>query len=253
MTMSELEVMLQAVNEAGQAILKLQQSGFTIDHKANNDLVTEADLLANEIITNRVAKAFPADGWLSEETADNLERLNKQRVWILDPIDGTIEFAKGVPEYGISLALVENGEPILAAVFNPATAELFHAIKDQGAWLNGERIYCNQTTTDKPILLASRSEYKRGEWAQFEAAHKVKQVGSIAYKLALVASGKAHATWSLGPKNEWDIAAGVLLVAEAGGIVSDKNKQAFRFNQQNVLVNGVVASSALSFIPFSLL
>lgn len=236
--------LLQAVQEAGKAILDLQQSGFSVTRKANNDLLTQADLLANDILKNHLTSQFPAYGWLSEESVDDSTRLACDRVWVVDPIDGTKEYALGIPEYAISVALVEKGMPILACVFNPASKELFHAVKGKGAWLNGKRIYCNQSTSDNLLLLASRSEYDRGEWDDFKKLHQIKIVGSIAYKLALIAAGYAHATFSLGPKNEWDIAAGVLLVLEAGGRVTDQQKHLFVFNQASVLVKGIVASSA---------
>jgi myo-inositol-1(or 4)-monophosphatase len=243
---NETRVLLQAMRTAGDAILHLQRTGFTVETKTNRDLVTQADLLANDIITAHLGKHFPDDGCLSEESKDDLARLSKKRVWIIDPIDGTIEFAKGLPEYAISVALVENNEPIVAAIFNPATNELFHAVKGKGAWLHDQRIHCDEESPSQLRLLASRSEYQRGEWASYEPHHCVQQIGSIAYKLALVAAGFAHATFSLGPKNEWDVVAGVLLVKEAGGVVSDKHKQALLFNQRNVLQDSIVATTASS-------
>lgn len=240
----ELTILLQAVKAAGTAIVALPQAHLNVSLKSNFDVVTQGDLLANDILKSALLQAFPKDGWLSEESVDDLRRRNTKRVWVVDPIDGTREFAKGVPEYAISVALVEHGEPILAAVFNPATDELFHAEKGKGVWLNGKPVVCRLKNDESLLLLASRSEYRRGEWSTFEVNNEVKQVGSIAYKLGLVAAGKADATFSLGPKNEWDIAAGVLLVQEAGGVVTDKKGQPFLFNQEKVLVNGIVATSA---------
>lgn len=239
-----MDILLQATRSAGAAILKLQVEGFSVARKENRDLVTQADLLANEILRSMLTEHFPAYGWLSEETVDDKGRLDCQYVWVVDPIDGTIEFTHGIPEYAISVALVKNGTPVVAVVFNPASNELFHAVKGKGAWLNNKKLVCNETPSNDFLLLASRSEYKRGEWEAFEVNHRVKVVGSIAYKLALVAAGYAHATFSLSPKNEWDIAAGTLLVLEAGGVVTDKNKKPFLFNQENVLVDGIVASAA---------
>jgi myo-inositol-1(or 4)-monophosphatase len=239
----ERDVLIEAVHEAGAAILALQETGFAISRKANNDLLTQADLLANDMLKTRLLQAFPDYGWLSEESADDVSRLAAKRVWVVDPIDGTKEYALGIPEYAISVALVEEGEPVLACVFNPATDEFFHAIKGEGAWLNGHPIICDTSASRRMTLLASRSECKRGEWDPFLLHHEVKQIGSIAYKLALIAAGQAHATFSLGPKNEWDIAAGVLLVKEAHGLVTDQFQQPFLFNQEKVLVNGIVATS----------
>lgn len=241
---NETAVLLQAVQEAGKSIIDLQQSGFSVTRKANNELLTQADTLANDILKKQLTAHFPEYGWLSEESVDDPARLTCERVWVVDPIDGTKEYAQGIPEYAISVALVEKGAPILSCVFNPATNELFHAIKDEGAWLNDSRIGCQQIPSGKLLLLASRSEYERGEWDRFMKAHQVKVIGSIAYKLALIAAGSAHATFSLGPKNAWDIAAGVLLVKEAGGIVTDNQRRTFTFNQPKVLVDGIVASAA---------
>lgn len=239
----EVQVLLAAMREAGQIILDLQHAGFSVTQKANNDIVTQADLAANDMLKNTLLSAFPTDGWLSEETQDEVARLTANRVWIVDPIDGTKEFAQHIPEYAISVALVEKGEPILSAIFNPATAELFHAIKEQGAYLNGTQIFCANKLSERPVLLASRSEEMRGEWDAFKAEYEVKIMGSIAYKLALIAAGKADGTFSLGPKNEWDIAAGVLLVSEAKGQVSDQHQKKFIFNNKNVRVDGIIAST----------
>lgn len=241
----EINVLVDAVREAGAAILQMQEMGFSIEKKANNDIVTQADLLANNILRSRLSSEFPTYGWLSEESCDDHERLQCEKVWVVDPIDGTKEFATHIPEYAISVALVESGMPIVACVYNPASDEFFHASKDEGAWLNGEPMQCaSPVSQQETLLLASRSEYQRGEWARFERLYTVKVVGSIAYKLARVAAGKAQATFSLGPKNEWDIAAGVLLVSEAGGVVTDVRGETFLFNRERVLVDGIVASEA---------
>lgn len=241
---NEKNTLLQAMKDAGEAILRLQKTGFSIAKKSNNDIVTKADLLANDILKTTLQKEFPADGWLSEECIDDANRLSCKRVWVVDPIDGTKEFASGVPEYAISVALVENGIPLLSSVFNPATDELFYAEKGKGAWLNDEKIHCVAASTKRFLLLASRSEWQRGEWDEYQKHHEVKQIGSIAYKLGLVAAGKADATFSLGPKNEWDIAAGVLIVTEAGGVVTNRHKEEFIFNRKQVLVDGIVATAA---------
>jgi myo-inositol-1(or 4)-monophosphatase len=186
---------------------------------------------------------FPNDGWLSEETADDMKRLRSQRIWIVDPIDGTKEFIKNIPEYAISVALVEWHEPILAAVYNPASGEIFYAIKGQGAWYNDKLINCDHSHPTKLHILASRTEFQAGNWDTFKNNHLIQEVGSIAYKLALVAAGKANATFSLVAKNEWDIAAGTLLVREAGGMVTQLDGSPVLFNQQNTLRSGIIACS----------
>lgn len=244
MTAFPVEILIAAVRAAGDAIADFRRQGnVTVTVKDNKDVLTQADLLANQILKSRLQETFPQYGWLSEESVDDQDRLQCERVWIVDPIDGTREFIAGVPEYAISAALVENGVPVLACVFNPETDELFSAVRGEGAYLNGSLVRCRQSFSSPLTLLASRSEYKRGEWDRFQQ-HDVKPVGSIAYKLGLVAAGKADATFSLGPKSEWDIAAGTLLVTEAGGMVTDKYRQEFVFNQSKIRVSSIVAVSS---------
>jgi myo-inositol-1(or 4)-monophosphatase len=239
----ELTILIDAVREAGMAVAAMRHTGVEVTRKANNDTLTQADLLANEILKAKLLTAFPDDGWLSEESVDDVARLRCRRVWVVDPIDGTREYVAGLPEYAVSVALVVGGLVTLACVFNPETNEMFSAQSGSGTFLNGKRVQCNQHSHDRLLLLASRAEYQRGEWERF-SGDEVKPVGSIAYKLALVAAGCADATFSLGPKSEWDIAAGVLLVVESGGVVMDKSRRPFVFNQSNVLVNGIIASSS---------
>lgn len=235
--------LIPIIKVAGAAILELQKTGFEVNKKGSNDIVTKADILADEILKTQLNTAFPEYGWLSEESVDDPRRLQCKRVWVVDPIDGTREYASLIPEYAISVALIEDGIPIVAAIYNPAADKLFYAEKGHGAELNGQAIQCKPKHNGKLKLLASRSEYKRGEWDRFKT-NEVLVVGSIAYKLALVAAGEADATFSLGPKNEWDIAAGVLILQEAGGIVTDKHHQSFKFNSKKVLVDSIVGSSA---------
>ncbi|MBW7992617.1 MAG: 3'(2'),5'-bisphosphate nucleotidase CysQ [Planctomycetes bacterium] len=223
--------------------------GFETAYKANEDPVTTADLKADSILREGLTKDFPGTGWLSEETRDDFSRLDKKQVWIVDPIDGTKEFVSGIPEYAVSVALVEDGLPILAAVYNPAAKELFAAAAGQGAWLNEEAINSKHELMEKLILLASRSEIQRGEFKPFEHFAQIRPCGSIAYKLALVAAGKADATFSLSPKNEWDIAAGVLIVSESGGNTNNLNGTPFIFNQRTTLVDGIVAATRYALEP----
>ncbi len=239
----ELSVLCKAVRKAGETILLVANEGFSTAYKANRDPITVADFEANRILRETLMATFPDCGWLSEETRDSPERLMKKRVWIVDPIDGTKEFVSGIPEFAVSVALVNEGFPVLAAVYNPATGEFFTAIRNEGAWLNGSKIQANHPLRERLVVLASRSEIHRGEFQPFEPYAVIQPVGSIAYKLALIAAGRADATFSLGPKNEWDIAAGALLVEEAGGRVTDKEGLPLAFNRPNTLVNGIVATT----------
>ncbi len=234
----------QVMRQAGAAILRIAQGDLGTAHKADRSPVTEADLAADRILREGLLAARPEAGWLSEETVDDPARLANRWVWIVDPIDGTKEYIGGIPEFSISAALVEDGQPVAGAVYNPSRDELFTARLGGGAWCNGQPIRADKPLGARPTVLASRSELKRGEFAPFDVSAEVRPCGSIAYKLALVAAGQADATWSLGPKNEWDIAAGVLLVQAAGGQVSDRDGEPFVFNRPDPLVNGILAGSA---------
>lgn len=246
----EREVLEQAVVEAGREILRISRSGFDTSFKSNQDPLTTADLAANQILLDRLTAAFPQDGWLSEESVDDAARLSKARTWIVDPIDGTKEFVRGVPEYAVSVALVKGNRVVLGAVYNPATDELFVAIHECGAFLNGKPIAVKSIVTRPFVVLGSRSDRRSGALDTLRDVIDIRRIGSIAYKLALVACGKADATISVTPKNEWDIAAGVLLVQEAGGFVADKSLHPLIFNQPNTLVSGVVAVSDSAKIEF---
>src|SRR6266404_535192 len=186
------------------------------------------------------------DGWLSEETADSDERLERKRVWIVDPLDGTKEFISEIPEFVVCVALVEDGLPRVAVEYNPVRDELFTARKGAGAALNGTAIrVTKQTDLRQARVLASRSEEARGEWDPYREKMHVELTGSVAYKFALIAAGRYDATFTLTPKNEWDVCAGALLVAEAGGMVTDPDGRAIRFNNRSTLLSGLIASNQL--------
>ncbi len=179
-------------------------------------------------------------GWLSEETADNPSRLEQQRLWVVDPLDGTKEFVKGIPEYSVAVALVDAGRAILGVVHNPATDETFWAERGAGAFKNGTAIRVAEGSS----LLASRSEIKRGEFAPFmQRDWDIRHCGSIEYKLALIAEGAGAATLSRGPKWEWDVCAGAVIVEEAGGVATDVFGSPFTFNQPFPKVKGILAGA----------
>ena len=212
--------------------------------KDGGDPVTEADIMLDGILKDILLKED--EGWLSEETKDDLSRLNKERVWIVDPLDGSREFIQGIPEWCISIAYVVNGKPQAAGICSPSAQQTFLGTRAAGVTLNGKPV----TVTDKPDLLgatvlASRSEVKRGEWKRFEnAPFEMIPMGSVAYKMARIAAGLNDITFTLVPKNEWDVAAGWLLVEAAGGKVLDKNANPRVFNQKDPLLPGLFAANA---------
>jgi myo-inositol-1(or 4)-monophosphatase len=241
----ELELARQAAAEAGDILTRyFRDRGFEVGEKSKNNPVTTADFEADARIKEILRGGFPDYGWLSEETADNDERLSRKRVWIVDPLDGTKEFIKGIPEFVISIALAEEGNPILGVTFNPIKDETFIGVRGQGVTLNGSTVRVTATSTlDHATVLASRSETSRGEWKAYEGRIKVNPIGSVAYKLALVAAGRADATFTRTPKSEWDIASGAALIVEAGGCITDIEGGDMRFNKQSVKLKGFVASN----------
>ncbi|HTO56678.1 MAG TPA: 3'(2'),5'-bisphosphate nucleotidase CysQ [Pseudomonadales bacterium] len=246
----ELAVAIEAARAAGAAIRAIYDTPFEVREKSKDNPVTEADLQANERIQSLIRREFPGDGWLSEETHDDRNRLAQSRVWIVDPLDGTKEFVQHVPEFCVCIALVERGEPIVSVSYNPVVDEMFAAERGGGLTLNGVSARVSSTSTlSASRILASRSEDKRGEWDAYKPHFRVELTGSVAFKLALIAAGRADATFSLTPKNEWDICAGTLLITEGGGRVTDLNGQPLRFNQPDTRRSGLIASNGRLHAP----
>lgn len=212
--------------------------------KSAGDPVTEAD----QAVDAALLDCLPRDdeGWLSEETRDSAARLGRERVWVVDPLDGTKEFVQGIPEWGVSVGLVEDGRAVAGGVCIPARGLTIVGAVGRGVWANGApaRVRELQSLTGVEIL-ASRSEFGRGEWERFrEAPFRVKAMGSVACKLALVAAGLADATWTLVPKHEWDVAAGTALVTAAGGEVWTPEGPAPVFNKREPRFAGLLAAPA---------
>ncbi len=206
------------------------------------DPVTAADLAVDAALKTHLLR--DGEGWLSEETADDLIRLEFDKVWIVDPIDGTKEFVKGIPEWCVSIGYCVGGRAVAGGILNPETDELILGAVGHGVTLNGKPVTAStRTDVAGASVLASRSEIRRGEWAPFEALVDVVACGSVAYKLGLVAAGKADATWTLVPKSEWDVAAGLALLDAAGAVAwipSPTGGRTTAMNQRNSLIPGLV-------------
>lgn len=205
------------------------------------DPLTEADRAIDVLLRETLPRA--GEGWLSEETVDDPARLECRRVWVVDPVDGTREFVQGIPEWCISIGLVVDGEAVAGGILNPATDELALGAVGHGVTLNGEPSGLERSSgLEDALVLASRSEVGRGEWDRFsEAPFRVQPCGSVAYKLARVAVGLADATWTLVPKNEWDVAAGAALIRASGGEVLHADGTAPAFNRPDPLLPDFLA------------
>src|SRR5262245_19437889 len=215
-------------------------------YKSRDQPQSAADRDADRTLPDVLIGARPDYGWLSEELPDTEARLARERVWIVDPIDGTRSYLAGHPEFAISIGLVEAGESVLGVIANPATDEIFWTVKGEGAHrLPDTRLHVRMDARPPPRLVASRTEMKRGEFAELLGEMKVEGVGSTAYKMALVAAGEVDLFLSRGAKSEWDVAAGDLLVREAGGWVTDVKGATLRYNRPDPYIHGILASSGV--------
>lgn len=240
----ELAVAERAAREAGRVIMSFYGKKYRVEEKKKGDPVTEADLEANSKIREILLGRFPRDGWLSEEDKDNSERLKAARVWVVDPIDGTKEFIARTPQFAVSIGLVSEGRAVLGVVYNPAQGQFFGSARGEGARLNGAPIHVSpRERVEGSLLLVSRSEPRR-RFQRFSDLCRVQPVGSIAYRLALIAGGEGDGTLTFRSVHEWDICAGAHIVEEAGGMVLDGAGRALIFNQREGLYHGVVASNA---------
>ncbi|PYX09478.1 MAG: 3'(2'),5'-bisphosphate nucleotidase CysQ [Acidobacteria bacterium] len=236
-----VERIASALDAARQVLSRFTPGAIEAEYKAGHDPVTEADRCVDAILRKELLRN--GEGWLSEESVDDLARLNANRVWIVDPLDGTREFVAGIPEFCVSVAMVEDGHPIAGGICNPATNEIFLGGVDSGVSYNGKPVQVSRRASlNGAAVLASRSEVKRGEWKQFEnAPFTIRPMGSVAYKLALVSAGLADATFTLTPKHEWDVAAGAALVESAGGVVRTLENASLWCNSTSPLISGLLA------------
>jgi myo-inositol-1(or 4)-monophosphatase len=215
---------------------------FHVRDNGGRDVITEVDRRVSDVLRSELLSS--GEGWLSEEDHDDKSRLDRKIVWVVDPLDGTREFVDGIPEWCISVGLVVDGIATAGGICNPATGEVFLGAIDCGVTYNRTATHVSSCANlEEAVVLASRQECKRGEWKDSEKRRfNVRPLGSVAYKLALVAAGRADATWTLSPKHEWDIAAGVALVTAAGGIAARIDGEELRFNRSTTLLPGLAAS-----------
>ncbi len=240
----DLERIERALEAAGRVLEDFTPGDVEVNLKRGGDPVTEADRRLDEVLLD----LLPADGegWLSEETRDDRSRLECERVWVVDPLDGTREFIQGIPEWCVSIGLVERGRAVAGGILNPAAGELFLGSLETGITLNGEPAATRRASSLAGArVLASRSEVGRGEWERFLGQEfEVVPMGSVAYKLARVAAGLDDATWTLVPKHEWDVAAGVALVTAAGGAAVEPEVGPPLFNRERPLLSMLAAFPA---------
>ena len=233
----------EALERARAAFQRFTPGEVASRHKQGDDPVTEADTTVDTLLREFLPRN--GDGWLSEETRDDHVRLERRRVWVVDPLDGTREFVTGIPEWCVSIGLVVDGEPVAGGICNPVTGETIVGARGLGVTLNGRPAGVSaRPTLEGAKVVASRSEVKRGEWTGYrEDLFEIRPMGSVAYKLGLVAAGLVDATWTLTPKHEWDVAAGVALVLAAGGAIVTGAPEETRFNRPKPLLTRLLAAN----------
>lgn len=241
--MADAELLNDAVREAGALARSLfrKVKSWT---KSDGSPVTEADLAVDKLLKERLHGARPDYGWLSEETPDTAERLKHRQVWIADPIDGTRAFTHGADEWCVAVALLTDGRPTLAAIYRPMTGDFYAAETGKGARLNDRPLQMRKAAG----LAGARILGNASALKQLQALAPVEAVPSgnipLALRLALVAEGKLDAALSTTPKHDWDLAAGDLLVHEAGGIVTELSGKTFIYNRALTRQENYVASSS---------
>ncbi len=242
----DLELLISAAKASGEIA-----SGFAIEqlrswHKPDDaGPVTEADIAVNTYLEETLRGARPDYGWLSEETEDNTDRLTAEKLFVIDPIDGTRSFMEGSYTWAHSLSVVTHGEVTAAVVYLPMKNRLYSAAKGLGAHLNNAPIRSsNAARLEGASVLLARPALDPRHWKSGPPSIERNFRPSLAYRLALVAEGRFDAMLTLRRSWEWDIAAGALIISEAGGAVSDRTGAPLRFNNAEPLLSGVVASGA---------
>lgn len=232
-----------AVVAAGRIAMDAFGRGGRSWEKSPGQVLTETDLAVDHTLKDSLGNLLQSAAWLSEESPDDGKRLTRSHVWVVDPIDGTRSFAKGRPEFTISVALVEAGRPVLACLLNPATDELFEARTGHGATLNRTRLDIAEPADRATArIVLSASERKAQKLDAFFPKAQVSSIGSLAYKMALVASGRFDAYFSWRRSQDWDIAAALLILTEAGGKATDRAGAPLLLNRADPRHQGLVAA-----------
>jgi myo-inositol-1(or 4)-monophosphatase len=235
----DLDLIRSAALEAGALALALREDRLKIWAKAGGSPVTDADLKVDRLLKERLMGARPDYGWLSEETVDDRSRLSQKRVFVVDPIDGTVAYMKQRPWFSVSIAVVQDGRPIAGVVHAPAVVETYEATADGPALVNGVAIQASATCAlEGCSVLGDKRTLAAPAWPEM----LVETRNSVAYRLCLVAAGAFDAAVALSSKCDWDLAAADLIAARAGALVTDAQGQPFRYNLESPLKNSVVCA-----------
>lgn len=244
MPVSDLDLLIDAAKAAGEIATPFAgQNPEVWDKPDDAGPVTEADLAVNRMLEVELQAARPDYGWLSEESDANDARLQADHVFIVDPIDGTRSFIKGETTWAHSLAIAHHGQVTAAVVYLPLLDKMYIASLGQGAFLNGDALRIGaRAQLEGAEVLAARPAMDEVNWAQIPQVNRSHRP-SLAYRLSLVAEGRFDAMLTLRKTWEWDVAAGDLIIKEAGGVTSDKTHQTLKFNNADPRLKGMIASN----------
>lgn len=239
---TDLSLLEDAARKAGDLALTFFGGDPKTWFKDNKSPVSEADLAVDAFLADEFLSARPGYGWLSEETADKPDRLNCQRIFIVDPIDGTRAFLAGGDEWTVAVAVVEEGRPVAGAVYCPVREEMFTAVDGGGAFLNGAQVSVSHqdriqgaSLTGPHSIAANKDVLDAG----FEHSTNIR---SLAYRIALVAAGRVDVAAARGAASDWDLAAADLLVQEAGGRLTDFSGKGVRYNKPDTRHPALIAA-----------
>ncbi len=245
----ELQIAIDTARKAGSILLQHYGTELDIKTKENNTPVSNADHAANDFIIKNLTAHFPYP-ILSEESVDDKKRLHMEKVWVVDPLDGTKDFIEKTGEFTVAIGLVENNQPILGVVYRPTTQELFYAKKEGGSFreVEGKPQKLSVTTTgsvsDAKFVISKLDSKHTGYMDRIGAVNRMR-VGSAAYKICKVAQGEYDAYFVIKSRmSEWDDCAAGLILAEAGGVLSDIFGNSLLYNQDNTSrTRGTIASN----------
>jgi len=240
---ADLALVSAAAKEAGDIAKSFFGGHYKSWDKSKGNPVTEADIAIDRRLHQILTAARPDYGWLSEETEDDPARLAARRVFVVDPIDGTIGFLKGKAQFATAVAVVADGRSVVGVVYNPMTEEIFSAAAGSGAHLNGEAIRVSERQDIAGChMLGPRDMFVHPAWDEPWPEMTIETRSSIAYRMALVAAGRFDAMMALSPKNDWDVAAADIIVREAGGRVSAHDGAELHYNGRDPVHPSVVCA-----------
>lgn len=238
----ELKATLDIINNAAEMISRgFYSTSYEVDTKSDDTPVTSIDKQVDKYIRESLSKLFPSYGFLTEESKDDLARLDKEYVWVVDPIDGTVEFIKKQYQFVINIALVRNHEVVLGVIMEPISKEIYYAVKGEGAYLLKDGVTTKIHVSNKTnnLICLTSPFHQSVEEKEYIEKYKdrfsdITYIGA-AYKACLIASGKADVSYRLtNNTKEWDTAASQIIVLEAGGVFLDKYKREIKYNRKDI-------------------